>query len=263
VTARTVEAAGAALAVEERGEGTPALLMHGPALDRRGWDGVVAELGGDVHTVAYDRRAYGDSTTFEVLRGTTVAEQAEDAATVIRALELGPVVVCGHEVGALIALDLLLRHPELVTSAVLIEPALLSLVPAGREAVAAIRDVVENGVRDGGPAGAVLAYLEHVGGPRALELVGPDRLERAGRGARPFAADLAAGPAWRYTPRELRRTDVEVVVMAGTRSDPVRREAAAVLAETLPEGRLVQAEAGHFVGLEAPEAVAEVLRGLP
>jgi pimeloyl-ACP methyl ester carboxylesterase len=166
----------------------------------------------------------------------------------------------GFDVGALIALDLLLRHRAAVRGVVLVEPALLSLVAPGREAVAALREVVEAGAREGGPAGAVDAYLEHVGGPGTAARLGHDRLDAARANARPFAADLAAGPAWRYSPRELRGLEAPVTVVSGARSAPARRAAAAELGRLVPGARLVEADAGHLVPIEDPEGLARAVR---
>ena len=165
----------------------------------------------------------------------------------------------GFEVGALVALDLLLRHRPLLAGAVLVEPALLSLVPEGREEVAAIRAALEAGAEDGAP-GAVDAYLEHVGGPEALTRLGPDRLGAARRAARPLAADLAAAPAWRYTPRDLRAIEASVTVVAGARSAAARRHAADELARLLSGAELVELDAGHLVPLDDPVGLAAAVR---
>jgi len=126
--------------------------------------------------------------------------------------------------------------------------------------VAALREVVETGVRDGGPGGAVEAYLEHAGGPGTLERLGQDRLNAARKNARPFAADLAAGPAWRYAPRDLRELAAPVTVVSGERSARARRGAAAALAQLLPDAELVELDAGHLVPLEDPNGLARVVR---
>ncbi len=256
----TVEAAGVALAVEEWGEGPPVLLLHGPALDRSSWAETVEALGEGVRTLAYDRRGYGESRTVEALRATSVSEQAEDAARVLEACAAGPVLLCAHDVSALTALDLLVRHPGLVHGAVLVEPAMLSLVAAGREATAELREVIQRGAREGGPAGAVDAYLEDLGGAGVLERLGPERADRARAAARPFAADLAAAPAWEYVPRELRGLRAPITVVSGTRSPEVRRAAARALVELVPSARLVEIDAGHYLPLEAPGELADVVR---
>jgi pimeloyl-ACP methyl ester carboxylesterase len=243
------------LAYEELGEGTPVLLVHGTGVARGLWRETNAALPESVRAIAYDRRAYGESGAPEPYGGTTVEEQAEDAAALLRALEAAPAMLCGHELGALVCLDVARRHPAVVTGMVLVEPPLLSLSPEGPAATGSLRERMERGAREGGPAGAVDALLEALGGPGTLERLGPDRLAAARAAARAVAADLAAGPAWGFTRRGLRALGVRAVVVSGTRTAAVRREVAESLAATLGAPR-VDADAGHFVPLEAPEAVA-------
>lgn len=258
----TVEAAGVALTVDDRGAGPPVLLIHGPCASRTSWDELVEALGTDARTLAYDRRGHGASEASEPFRGTTVGEQAEDAAAVLGALDAAPALVCGHDLGALVCLDLLLRHRARFTGAVLIEPPLLSLSPAGSEAVGELREALERGAREDGGRGAVDAYLEHVAGPDACEHLGPARTEEARAGARALAIDLAAAPAWRYSTRELRALDAPVAVIAGGRSQPVRREVAERLAQVLGRGGPVEADAGHLCHIEDPGIVASIIREL-
>lgn len=256
---RTVEAAGVDLAVRSSGEGPATLLVHGAGLAAEALEPLAADLVAGHRVARYDRRAYGSSEPFEAFRGTTISEQSEDAVAVIEALDLAPVLLVGIDVGAVAALDLALRHRALVRAAVLVEPPLLSLVPAGREETAAIRDVVEAGARDGGPGGAVDAYLEHVGGEGVLERLGFDRTEAARRSARPLAADLAAAPAWRFSPRDLRALALPVVVVSGARSAPARRAAASALVELLPGASPEEIDAGHLVALDDPEGLARAV----
>ena len=88
------------LAVFERGDGAPALFIHGIASDHTIWDETVAALGDGVRAVSYDRRGYGASNAPEPYEGTSVEEQAEDAAAVLEALGAAPATVCGHSLGA-------------------------------------------------------------------------------------------------------------------------------------------------------------------
>jgi Predicted hydrolases or acyltransferases (alpha/beta hydrolase superfamily) len=178
----TVEASGLSLAYGEQGEGEPVVLVHGTALGRRVWEEVIAALGDGVRAIAYDRRAYGESEAPEPYRGTTVSEQSEDAAALIEALGAAPAIVCGHELGALVALDLVRRHPNLTRAAVLLEPPVLALSQAGPVTVRKLREAIERGAREAenSSAGAVDAYLETVAGPNYSDLVGaPGRLDVA------------------------------------------------------------------------------------
>src|SRR5258706_11218145 len=125
----SVEGAGIALAYVERGEGPAVLLVHALAAAAETLDPQVQALSDAARVIAYDRRGYGSSGAPEPYGGTTVQEQAEDAAAVLRELDAVPAVVCGEGFGALVALDLMTRHAGLVRGAVLSDPPLLALVP--------------------------------------------------------------------------------------------------------------------------------------
>ena len=79
----------------------------------------MAALEDVARVIAYDRRGYGASGAPEPYEGTTVEEQAEDAAALLRALDAAPAVVFGDGFGALVALDLVKRHAALVRAVVL------------------------------------------------------------------------------------------------------------------------------------------------
>jgi esterase len=256
----TVEAGGVALAVEQRGEGPAVVFVHGAAASRSVWREVVDELGAGVRTVVYDRRAYGASGAPEPYTGTTVGEQADDLAELLQAVGVDGAVLVGHALGALIAMDTLLRFPGLGRAAVLIEPPLLWLSPHGPEVVADMRDAIERGVRDGGPGGAVEGYLEHVAGEGALDLYGPERAESARAGAQAFAADLAAGPSWTARRRDLRAITAPVSIVTGRRSPPVWHEVSVTLAGMMPTAELIELDTGQLAMLEQPAAVADAVR---
>jgi pimeloyl-ACP methyl ester carboxylesterase len=259
----TVEAGGVALAYEDRGDGPPVVLVHGTATARTVWRETTEALaaGGAARTIAYDRRAYGDSGAPEPYGGTTVGEQADDLAELIEALDAAPATVCGHELGALACLDLVARHPRLVERAVLIEPPMLWLVADGTDAVGELREAVARGAREKGAAGAVRAYLEATGGPEIERLLGPERMEAAQASPRAFAADLAAAASWAGGRKELGALETPVTLVTGTRSAPVRREATEALAAMIPGARVEVVDSGHFAHLERPAEVAAAIRG--
>src|SRR5438309_1757610 len=138
-----IEGAGVPLAVEERGEGPPVLLVHDIASDAAG----VAPLGEALvptgRVITYDRRGYGASGAPVPYEATTVHEQAEDAAAVLEALGAAPALLAGIGFGALVVLDLLVRHPELAAGAALADPPLFSFVASAAEALAGERELLE------------------------------------------------------------------------------------------------------------------------
>jgi pimeloyl-ACP methyl ester carboxylesterase len=224
--ASIVEGAGVALNVVERGAGAPVLLIHGLASDAEAMAPVARALADDARAIAYDRRGYGSSGAPEPYRGTTVEEQAQDAAALLGALDAGPAVICGDGFGALVALDLAKRHRPLVRAAVLSNPPLFMFVPEATERLAAQHVELEAAVREGGPEAGVEAWLAGRAQGAALE--------RARAAHRAFFADYAGLASWPVTRRELRALDVPAVVLTGPSSPPHIVAAADALAALLP-----------------------------
>ena len=224
----TVEGAGVPLHVEEQGTGPAVLLIHGLASDALALDSVAAAIAaGGARAIAYDRRGYGTSGAPEPYHGTTVEEQAEDAAALLRAVDPGPAVVAGDGFGALVALDLVKRHGGLVRAAVLSNPVLFALVPEATEMLSTQRAEIEEAVRARGPAAGVEAWL----GGR----VEGDALDRARAAHRGFFADYAATATWPVSRRQLRALDLPAGVLTGPSSPPHVVAAADAVAGLLPD----------------------------
>lgn len=242
----TVEGAGVPLHVEERGTGPAVLLIHGLASDALALAPVAEAIAaGGARAIAYDRRGYGASGAPEPYHGTTVEEQAEDAAALLRALDPGPAVVAGDGFGALVALDLVKRHGGLVRGAVLSNPVLFALVPEATEVLSAQRAEIEEAVREGGPAAGVEAWL----GGR----VEGDALARARAAHRGFFADYAGLATWAVSRRDLRALTAPAVVVTGPLTPPHIVAAADAVTELL-------AAATRAADGDLPAAVAGLLR---
>jgi pimeloyl-ACP methyl ester carboxylesterase len=226
--APSVEGVGVALNVVERGSGPVVLLVHGLASDAAALAPVAETLASSgARVIAYDRRGYGSSGAPEPYRGTTVEEQAEDAAALLRAMDAAPALVCGDGFGALIALDLAKRHRALVSGAVLSNPPLFMFVPEATEELAAERAELEEAIRAGGPEAGVEAWL----GGR----VQSEALARAKAAHRAFFADYAGLASWPASRRDLRALDLPAVVLTGPWSPPHIVAAAEALAGLLPD----------------------------
>jgi pimeloyl-ACP methyl ester carboxylesterase len=222
----TVEGAGVPLAYAERGAGPPVLLIHDLASDAQAQAPLAEALAPVARVVAYDRRGYGASGAPEPYEGTTVEEQAEDAAALLRALDAAPALVAGVGFGALVALDLMKRHGGLVGAAVLADPALFALVPEATEVLSLQRKEIEEAVRAWGPEAGVEAWL----GGRA----DADALARARAAHRAFYADYAGLATWSVSRRQLRSFAPPVAVATGPASPPHVVAAADALAGLLP-----------------------------
>ncbi|MCW3063263.1 MAG: hypothetical protein JWN32_435 [Solirubrobacterales bacterium] len=222
------EGLGVELAYEERGSGPSVVLVHGMADDRRGWARTIDALAPQARVVAYDRRGYGESDAPEAYERTSIFEQTEDLAALIRALDAAPAVVAGADLAALVCLDLLVRHADLAGGAVLLAPALYALLPGTLDDLAAQRVALEEVLRDRGPQAAVVAYL--AGAPA-------ERIERAAGAHRAFFADYGGLPTFAATRRELMAIPHEVVMLEGQRPESLEASVATRLAQLLTHTR--------------------------
>lgn len=103
------------------GTGTPVLLLHGLASQRRFWNLVAPDLAGRP-VVALDQRGHGDSDKPD--EGYDLSTVAADAATALDALGWSRAVVVGHSWGAAVATTLAAEHPERVLAVVAIDGGL-------------------------------------------------------------------------------------------------------------------------------------------
>lgn len=96
------------------GSGPPLLLIMGTAAGHETWAAQVEEYRHHFTVVTYDARGTGRSTHTAVPTAYTMRSLAEDAAGLLRHLDLGPVHVSGLSLGSATAQELTINHPELV-----------------------------------------------------------------------------------------------------------------------------------------------------
>lgn len=225
----TVEAIGVRLAYVQRGAGANVLLIHGLAADAGTLAPLLEALAPHARTIAYDRRGYGASEAPPVYERTTVEEQGEDAAALLRGIDAAPAVIYGDGFGALVALDLLKRHPGSVSAAVLHDPPLYAFVPAATEALSAQLEALRRALARGGPEAAVQAWL-------AGRLEG-EALRRVSAAHRAFFADYAGLSTLSLSRAELRAVSVPVAVVTGARTPAAIDAAADAIARLVPGAR--------------------------
>src|SRR3954470_1237868 len=222
----TVEGAGVELAYEESGTGPPVVLVHGTAADRTVWPDVAPPA---ARAIAYDRRGYGGSGAPEPYHATTVAEQAEDLAALLYAIHAAPALAVGADFGALVILDVLVRHRDLLRGAVLIGPPVFQLVAAALEPLAAERLALEEALREGGRGRAVERWLA------ARGVADGERLDRARRDATGFFADYGGQATLPLARKDLRGIEVPVAIVDPPIAPAHVRAAGDAVAELIPD----------------------------
>jgi pimeloyl-ACP methyl ester carboxylesterase len=96
---------------EEAGTGTPILLIHPSGATASTWGSATEELARIGRVIAYDRRGYARSGGEPVH---SMSTHTADAAALLEHLRTSPAAVVGTSAGAAIAVDLAVRHPDLV-----------------------------------------------------------------------------------------------------------------------------------------------------
>ncbi len=112
----------------EQGDGVPVLLVHGAVSDLRTWNRQLAMLSAHYRTIAVTQRYYGTGQWNPDWPKYSIETHTNDLTQFIRTLEVGPVHLVAWSSGSHIALNVALRHPELVSSVFAYEPVVPSYV---------------------------------------------------------------------------------------------------------------------------------------
>jgi len=126
---------GSNIAYHIAGSGPPVVLLHGVGLEAGAWGKQIPSLAAAYTVYAPDIPGHGESPMLPV---TTPAIQdfGDALARFIERDTDPPVVLAGHSMGALLALDIAARHPALVQGAA----ALNAIYRRSEEARAAVRE---------------------------------------------------------------------------------------------------------------------------
>ena len=252
-----IEVNGTSLYYEVRGSGPAVLFIPGALGDAGYFTQVAEELADEFSTVIYDRRGNSRSLRPPGWKMTSMDEQGDDAAGLLEALALVPAVVYGNSIGAIIGLNLLLRYPHLLRGAMLHEPPLLSVLAHPETVIAMIQATIARGREEGGPRGAVEAFLRAVG-------ANIDNLESAVRERMFLNSETFLGMEFlRFgvlpDDATLAAVTVPVQVLTGTHGQPFRAEVAQWLAARLHVTPVVM-PGGHTPQIEDSHLVAETIR---
>jgi pimeloyl-ACP methyl ester carboxylesterase len=143
-------------------------------------------------------------------------EQADDAAQLLQTLDLSPAAIFGTSGGALILLNLLLRHPEVIRTAIVHEPPMVSVLPNAAELGAMLQARAQDGMARGGPRAAMELFLRGEAGDETFERLDPDlRTRMLGNAELFFSLELHAFVSYVPDPDALARVEVPVAVVAG------------------------------------------------
>jgi pimeloyl-ACP methyl ester carboxylesterase len=249
---------------EVRGSG-PALLITGGTGDAGEWANLAPTLAEGCTVVTYDRRGMSRSPRPDGWAATSMPEMADDAAALLRALDLAPAVVVGHSGGASVACSLAARHPEVVRHAVLYEPPLLAVVPQGQQMVAGMRAVIEPAMAEGGPRRAMEVFIRGNAGDEVadqwFESLDPtDRDRILDNGAVFFPIELPAFASFVPDQEAMQASGVALTVVAGEQNHSTWLGAAAAWLAKGTGADLVELPGGHGGFVSHPQEFIELVR---
>jgi pimeloyl-ACP methyl ester carboxylesterase len=135
---------GASLYYEVRGSGPVLLFMPGGPADAGAFRRIAGHLDSDFTVVTYDPRGLSHSTLEEPVDDKRVVQIfADDVHRLLASVTREPANVFASSGGAVIALELVARHPEQVRTLVAHEPPAPALLPDPARERATMEDIVE------------------------------------------------------------------------------------------------------------------------
>jgi pimeloyl-ACP methyl ester carboxylesterase len=258
---------GITLHYAEQGSGIPVIFVHGSLSNYGYWKPQVGPFAEHYRVIAYSRR-YNRPNANPPIAGYSAVTDSDDLAALIKTLHLGRVYVVGHSYGALTALFLEVRHPELLRAVVLAEPPAVPLlahlsppntakgqvmfVDIQKKMVAPMKVAFSAGHSDAG-VGAFIDYV--MANPKAWETMSAaDRTDTL-QDAKEWDVMLPRGTLFPdISPEQVRAIRVPTLVMTGGKSFPFLVQIDSELAKLISGSRqIVYPDAGHQMWYKHPE----------
>lgn len=260
LTTQSTTTSPSALYYEVRGSGAPMLLVPGTPGDGGQFDALADVIARECLVITYDRVGTSRSPAPAGWSTTTVADQADEASRLLRSLTDEPATVYGTSNGALVALELALRHPDLVTKAVVHEPPLLSVLADPEPVGALLGELIGTAMAAGGATAALEAFLRFAYGDAIVDAWPEDlRARMLANSEMVFGVELPAFQAYRPDEGALASRHAPLVVAVGAdQQAPFFLEAAEWLS-TCSSSPLIRTPGAHGPQFSCPEALASAL----
>jgi 3-oxoadipate enol-lactonase len=252
---QTIDIGGTQLACEQRGSGSPVLLVHGTAASL--WGDLPGLLAQRYRVISYDRRSFGGSLHAPLAN---LSCHARDAASLLRALDAAPAIVVGWSIGGVIALELALEHADLVRGLVLLEPPLHA---KRRPSLRMIRAIVSAQIlarirsRRAGAEAFLRWALGRSGGGDDLQRAPESWRDAILANGAAIVRELDAGTGEHIAASRLREVRAPMRWLLGAWSDPAFTAAGERAAKQIPGLPIVRVErSAHCVQWDRPDAIA-------
>lgn len=108
------------------------LFIHGIGNNGSAWDDVIAQLPKNIRIVSIDLLGFGNSPSPSWALYSAKTQARSVLATYLKLRITTPVIVVGHSLGSLVAIEMAKRYPLLIKSMILCSPPLYRVSDAGR-----------------------------------------------------------------------------------------------------------------------------------
>lgn len=227
----------------------PVVLVHGWQADRRVWHDVIEAIEPPLRATALDLPGSGEMAAAP--GPYTLERFAADLRDRVRSLELGPVFVAGHSMGATVALRLAVDCPQLIRGLVLVAP-----VPASGGGYSPKGEAYLRGTA--GNPDAVRAWLAKTFAKEPDEATLDALCDAAALTRRETALESFESWAFANFADATRFVDVPTLVIAPEHDAPenVERRVSALLPNA---EHVVLSGAAHYAILEKPRQIATLM----
>jgi 2-(acetamidomethylene)succinate hydrolase len=269
-------AAGTFRLLDWDGEGTPVLFLHGLTGVAEVWGPTVEALGEHARCLAMDQRGHGHSPKPE--SGYEIGEFVRDVREIVEVMELAPLHLVGHSMGARVAMVFAARHPKLLRSVAIIDIGPEAWRENYKQTVKGLdrlplsypdmETALNRGRARGGESidAASTAATSEAPAPEALRAIAEARMETLPDGTVRWLASREALKQSVVSHRsrdfwtEWSRVQEPALFVRGGDSTEVRQAISDRMRATNPGVRFVQLEGvGHNIPLLAPGRLAHVL----
>jgi pimeloyl-ACP methyl ester carboxylesterase len=252
---------GTRLYYEMAGSGTAVLLIHGNMADRRHWDGQFPVFARKHKVIRYDVRGFGKSDL--PVEGQPYSHH-RDAAALLRRLGVASAHIIGLSMGAGIAADFVLSHPDMSRSLVSVGPWVVGYQsPAVTEVFDALNRAA-SAFHLGGPTAALDEIFAGPLGQSIHDARLAERLRQINADysfwhlyhTDPGETQVSAATAATETPAAQRTAEIQVpaLIVTAEHDLPACREIAGLLERTIAGARkIVMPETGHIINMERPD----------
>ncbi len=257
-----VEIDGRMISIRREGAGTPVLCLHSSSSHSGQFKPLIQSLRGRFEVIAPDVHGYGRSDPLPrdgspwFLHDLKITERFCGASN-------GKVHLVGHSLGAALACLTAMRWPERIASLTLIEPVLfMFLKQANHNEIADAYEVMSivlgNLVLDR-PEAAAKAFMDFWSGEGAFDAAPPNVQSYVVETIERVADDWSGVVInTEHTPQldELKRLDMPVLLMRGTKSRSSARAILDVMKTKIPHASLVDIQdAGHMAAATHPDLI--------